>query len=525
MSMKRAEMPVDDSLDLMQRIAQNALRLGDKRCIDSVDQQKSISYGEFYRCCSQIANYLVEQGVGRGDIVSLIGSNSIEVLLIYFGTILSGAVISPINVDESEENISHILNFVRPKWVLHDVGVPAEACRVEGAAVASFSSFDEPEGRLPDDFFSAVQACSGHFEGPPPGEDDLAAVAFTSGTTSTPKGVCFTRRQLYLEGLELVDKLGMDGQDVLLEYRNYNWMSAQTLTILPSMIVGSTLVLAKKFSRSRFPRWLMEKDVTIAAGVPTVINILASDPVPLTKADVPRLRFMTSSSAPLSVERQRAFEACYGITILQMAGMSEAGFMLGSPPEAPRFGSAGTPCRYKDIFFVDDSDQRCPVGQQGHMVVTGPSIALGYLQADGSIERFPASGLRTGDLGHVDEDGYVYITGRAKDLIIRGGVNISPVEITNRVMTHPQVLDAATVGIPDPVYGEAVACFVVARGGDALSPQDVVAHCRGTLPDFKVPKRVFFVDRIPKNARGKVAKEGLMGLLAAAGDCGAAVNG
>jgi acyl-coenzyme A synthetase/AMP-(fatty) acid ligase len=446
-------------------------------------------------------------------VVSVVGKNSIETILIYFAAIYYGAVISPINVDESEENIRYILGFVKPKLVLHDVAVTPEACRVEGAATLAYLPMDQSRSGTRGDFFSAVLACTGQYAAPAHAGDSLVEVAFTSGTTSRPKGVCVTRRGLFLMAYEIVDKLGVGEEDVLLEYRNYNWLSSQLLTILSSLISGATLVLGTKFSRSRFPLWLIEKGVTIAAGVPTVINILAEEPVPLTRGDVPRLRFITSSSAPLSTERQQAFERQYGIPVLQMAGMSEAGFMLGNPPQTPRLGAAGTPCKYKDIFFVDAEGERCAPGREGEMVVAGISMALGYLKEDGQIEKFPQSGFRTGDLGYCDEDGYVYITGRAKDLIIRGGVNLSPVEINNRVMTHPLVRDAATIGVPDPIYGEEVACFVVAKEGQSLSRNDVRDHCRSELPEFKVPKRVFFVAAIPKNARGKVAKEALLELL------------
>jgi acyl-coenzyme A synthetase/AMP-(fatty) acid ligase len=147
------------------------------------------------------------------------------------------------------------------------------------------------------------------------------------------------------------------------------------------------------------------------------------------------------------------------------------------------------------------------------MVIGGEAMALGYVKADRSIDPFPKEGFRTGDLGYADPDGYVYITGRVKDLIIKGGVNIAPVEITNRILSHPAVKEAVTLGVPDPIYGENVGAFVVAKDGATVRGEEIVAHCRETLPPFKVPAQVHLVAEIPKTERGKVARDALLELL------------
>jgi len=222
---------------------------------------------------------------------------------------------------------------------------------------------------------------------------------------------------------------------------------------------------------------------------------------------------VTSSSAPLSLERQHAFEKIYGIPINQMAGMSEAGWMIGNPPNKRKTGSVGTPFKYKEIDIVDGHGQICDAGKEGEILVKGKSMGLGYLNEKGGVDRFPEQGFPTGDLGYADSDGYIFITGRKKDLIIRGGINISPMEITDRLMEHADVKEVATIGVPDEIYGEEVGCFIVPEAESKIEKRNIINFCKKSLPDFKIPKVIYFVDEIPKTETGKVSKPALLKLV------------
>lgn len=507
-----AHLDKTDYQDLTEVISRHAREIPDKVFLRSVDQGKQLTFGELERYCALISTYFRAQGFGAGDKISVIGWNSIEALLVYYGTLYHGAVINPINAEESPENIYKILRLVRPALVVFDKDMLLNIDRLSGSQWMVFSDFEVPSGG-DKDFFSALPERPSQVPPSTRDEMNLAEVVFTSGTTSTPKGVCIARGPLHSMAAEAAERVGIKSEDVILEYRNYNWASAQLLSILSAVLTGATLILARKFSRSRFPSWLAQNGVTVAAGVPTVINILAHEPVAISNGRLGRLRLMTSSSAPLSVAIQREFERLYGIPILQMMGMTEAGFMLGNPFEGRKTGSAGTPCKHKDVLFLNQEGERCGPGEEGEMIVRGYSVGIGYLQEDGGIDPFPPSGIRTGDLGYMDRDGFVFITGRMKDLIIRGGVNIAPAEITARLMEHSSVKDAATIGVPDPIYGEEVASFVVAKGGETIGEEDMILHCRRTLPEFKVPKRIYMLDAIPKTPRGKVSKEALFKVL------------
>lgn len=488
-------------------------RFGVKTFVISVDQDTQLSFNDINDYTGRVANFLKERKASKKTRICLIGKNCVETLVLFLGILRYGAIACPINFEESRENISRIMQRVKPELCFYDRDLGPVWWT---GSLLSLSYSDSPL-KEPTDFFSLLDRCSPSFDESLGEREDIAEILFTSGTTESPKGVVISRHGLFLMVDEVIRKVEMTSDDRVLEYRAYSWASTQLLSLLSTLRVGATLVLARKFSRSKFPEWLRKYDVTVSSGVPTVINILVSDPVELRKDDVPSLKYMTSSSAPLSVEKHREFERIYGIRINQMAGMTEAGWMIGNPPGKSKMGSVGTPFFHKQVFIMDEEGRECPQGREGEVVVQGPSLAMGYLNEKGEVDPFPKEGLRTGDMGYKDSEGYVFITGRKKDLIIRGGVNISPNEITDRILHCPGVKDAATIGVPDKIYGEEVASFVVPMEKVKLSSEIIRKHCRATLPEFKLPKIIRFLDQIPKTERGKVSKNGLLRILAEGG--------
>jgi acyl-coenzyme A synthetase/AMP-(fatty) acid ligase len=275
------------------------------------------------------------------------------------------------------------------------------------------------------------------------------------------------------------------------------------------MLTGATLVLARKFSQTRFFDWLRDYRVTVAVGIPTVINMLLARPVPVTKADLPTLRFITSSTAPLSVDKHLEFEKTYGIPIVQLAGGTETGFMCGNAPGHRKLGSIGRPTINMSVRILDDAGRELPPGQEGEMVVSGRQLASAYWQGPDKLVPIPRDGFRNGDLARRDEEGYVYITGRKKDIIIKGGVNIASLEITNCLLEHPDVVDAGTLGVRDDIYGEVPVGVVAPRPGRSPGEASLLEHCRARLVAFKVPAAVLIVDAVPKNANGKIDRDAL----------------
>jgi acyl-coenzyme A synthetase/AMP-(fatty) acid ligase len=248
--------------------------------------------------------------------------------------------------------------------------------------------------------------------------------------------------------------------------------------------------------------------ITFSAGVPTVLNMLLNKPLGFTAKDIPSLRLMSCSTAPLTAQQWTQFEEMYGVTLLQLYGMSETGWVCGNRHYAKKMGTVGLPALHQELLIVDGDGRECPPGVEGEITVGGPQMAIGYLNDDGAIEPVLGKRIKTGDLGIKDADGFVRVTGRIKDLIIRGGVNIAPLEIDEVLLKHPGVAEAAAVGVPDKIYGEEVVCYVVAKG-TALTEAGVLEHCRQFLPPAKTPKRVVIVTDLPKSERGKVLRDKL----------------
>jgi acyl-CoA synthetase (AMP-forming)/AMP-acid ligase II len=234
-----------------------------------------------------------------------------------------------------------------------------------------------------------------------------------------------------------------------------------------------------------------------------------NEPVDAHGRDLPHLKFIMTSSAPMLPEQWRRFEDTYGILVCQSAGCSEGGLMCSHRGRNRRIGTIGLPLKYQSLRILDPEGNPLPPGQPGEVVVSGPQKSWGYLHADGRVEKLPEDGHRTGDLGVIDPDGHLRIVGRLKDQIIRGGVNVSPVEVDNVLAEHPDIADAAAVGVPHEIYGEEVVAYVVARPGARLTVEAVRAHCAGKLAFFKQPKEVYFVDSLPKNERGKLDRRKL----------------
>ena len=283
---------------------------------------------------------------------------------------------------------------------------------------------------------------------------------------------------------------------------------------MPWIETGLSMFIAKKFSRSNFFNWIKKHKITFAAGVPTVVNMLLNEPTEITASDIPSLRLMTCSTAPLSPAQWEKFEKMYGVTLLQLYGMSEAGWICGNRHYKRRMGTVGPPAKHQEFEIISNDGRVCPTGTEGEVSVGGPQTAVATISSDGFWEDQRGTRIRTGDLAVLDKNGFVQVTGRTKDLIIRGGVNISPLEIDHVLMTHPQVREATAIGVPDEIYGEEVVCYVVAKLGEEIDKDELILYCKKTLPELKLPKKVYIIDQLPKSDRGKVLRDHLKKLWA-----------
>ena len=495
--------------DVNTLLEEHARRRGAKIFVESPDQGARITFGEFEALSRRFANFLGAEGVRPGDRVSVLAENSIEALIVFWGTLRAGVIVNPINVEIREKHVGQILDDVAPRLVFFGRELAGDVRATWADKVASIP-FGTRDADLPaDDLFVRLRAASAAPVATRPGRRDWSCISYTSGTTDTPKGAIWTHEAYYAMSESSVDRLQITEADIVLDYRHFSWSSPSILSIGPTMQTGATLVLARRFSQTRFFDWLRDYGVTVAVGISAVINMLLARPVPVTRAELPKLRFMTSSTAPLSVDKHLEFEKTYGIPIVQLAGGTETGFMCGNDPARRKIGSIGRPTLNMRVRILDEADREVPPGEEGEMVVSGRQLASAYWQGPERLVPIPQDGFRNGDLARRDEDGYDYITGRKKDIIIKGGVNIAPLEITNCLLEHPDVADAATIGVKDDIYGEVPVAFVACRPGRRPAATALLEHCEGRLVAFKVPKAVLLLEAIPKNANGKAARDQL----------------
>jgi acyl-coenzyme A synthetase/AMP-(fatty) acid ligase len=496
---------------LLNWIVRAAAATPDKPWVVSADDGRTVTYRQLHDTVARFATFLRERGLGPNDRVALLANNSVEQLLCYLGVMAAGATICTVHVEMNRNQLDNIFERLKPNLILYQEGLQLDdMLQSTRAPQLRLGRCDQP---APDTLFSKVLRCA-----PPPktsesgteaGPNDDAVILFTSGTSAKPKGVVLSYREFLLNIDPLTAGWGITAADRLYDFRPFSWNSAQTLSALGVVNRGATLILAEKFSASRFFQHLRDHGATIATGNPTTINILLNSEQTSHRDQLPSLRFMTSSSAPLLLGDWKRFEQKFGIPVAQGCGTSEVGWIAACRGEQRRLGTVGRPFAYLDLAVVDANGTRLPPGEIGYVELGGwQDLAFRYLGEDGEIKVHSRGRLRTGDLGSLDADGFLTLTGREKELIIRGGAKISPVEIDSFLMQHEDVIEAATVGVPDAIYGEEVVSYVVTRPGAAADAGALLDYC-AALPAFKAPKRILLADALPKTERGKLDRKAL----------------
>ncbi len=500
------DIPYQPIADLLTRYRD---RDPDKTAIVDLDQDSQVTFGELSSLANDIGQRLKQLGIAKGDRVFVLSDECLEKLLIWLGVWRIGAVICPLNIELNSQHLADLARLIAPRLILCHKDLDCSAI-ADGTRTIRFGSWKGAGDPDPGDaFFVSLPSATDPSDLPERNQpSDVACIFCTSGTTSRPKVVVYDHAAYWLNGLSTLDMLGLTEDDRTLEYRSFGWNSAQVLSLMPFLETGLTLHISRRFSHSRFFEWIRKYGITFSAGVPTVVNMLLNKPLGYAADDIPTLRLMTCSTAPLSPEQWENFETMYGIRLLQLYGMSEAGWICGNRHYKWKRGTVGLPAKHQEFAIVDAEGNVCPPGVEGEVTVGGPQTALGTLRDDGSLEPVRGRRIASGDLAVRDEDEFITVTGRKKDLIIRGGVNISPIEVDNVLLASDLVYEGAAVGVPDPIYGEEVVCVVVPKRADVTAEQ-IAEYCRNHLPHAKQPKRVYLVESLPKSDRGKVLRNKL----------------
>jgi malonyl-CoA/methylmalonyl-CoA synthetase len=460
----------------------------------------SVDYDQLVAEAARIANVLVACGCRPGDRVAVQVDKHWQVLPLYLASLRAGLVYLPLNTGYQRAELDYFFGDATPRVIVcapERLGVVETLAR--GAKVLTLDATGGDLGeraRQASDGFVTVERAP----------NDLAAILYTSGTTGRSKGAMLTHRNLASNAATLVHSWGFTRGDVLLHALPIYHVHGLFVAIHCALLSGSRMLWLPKFDAREVCELLPR--ATAMMGVPTFYTRLLQEPR-LDRATVAGVRLFVSGSAPLLAETFREFEARTGHRILERYGMTETGMNTSNPLDGVRKpGTVGPPLPGVSVRVVDAGGALVPPGTIGDIEVRGPNVCAGYWnQPDKTAESFSADDwFRTGDVGLLDRDGYLVISGRAKDLIISGGLNVYPKEIEERIDAMDGVVESAVIGVPDADFGEAVVAVVVARAGHALTEAGIVAALKGEIARFKVPKRVLFATELPRNAMGKVQK-------------------
>ena len=463
-----------------------------------------VHYDDIAALSAQIAHALVAAGCRKGDRVAVQTAKHWQVLALYLACLRAGLVYLPLNTGYQRSELDYFFGDAEPRVIVcgpEHLGLVATLAR--GATVLTL---DAHGGELIDRAadYPATFATVGS------APDDLAAILYTSGTTGRSKGAMLTHRNLASNALALVEAWGFTRGDVLLHALPVYHVHGLFVAIHCVLLSGSHMLWLPKFDAVECIGLLPR--ATVMMGVPTFYSRLVSESA-FTRETCRTIRLFVSGSAPLLPETFDAFRERTGQTILERYGMTETGMNTSNPLAGERVaGTVGRPLSGIEMRVVGDSGGALPPGQIGGVQVRGPNVFAGYWRMpEKTREEFTADGyFKTGDMGEWVADGpgqgYLRLVGRAKDLIITGGLNVYPKEIEERIDAMEGVVETAIIGVPDPDFGECVTAVVVARPGHALTERAIIAALKGEIASFKVPKRVHFVADLPRNTMGKVQK-------------------
>ncbi|MER9212270.1 malonyl-CoA synthase [Mesorhizobium sp. M0663] len=474
------------------------------RLLMEAEDGRSISYGEMLARSAQLAHVVSQLGVEAGDRVAVQVEKSPEAIFLYLACLRAGAIFLPLNTAYTLTELDYFFRDAEPRLIVCDparvteIGALAQA---SGAAVATLGS--KGEGSLTDRASEAAVDFHDVARGP----DDLAAILYTSGTTGRSKGAMLSHENLASNARVLVDLWRFTAADVLIHalpvFHTHGLFVATNVVLM----AGASMLFETKFDPARIVSLLPR--ATVLMGVPTFyVRLLQQDG--LNRQAAKNIRLFISGSAPLLAETHRAWRERTGHAILERYGMTETNMNTSNPyEEERRAGTVGFPLPGVSLRIADpDGGETLARGEVGMIEVKGPNVFCGYWRMpEKTRAEFRDDGFFiTGDLGLIDADGYVHIVGRGKDLIISGGYNIYPKEVESEIDALPGVAESAVIGVAHPDFGEGVTAVVVRAPGSTVSAAGIVEAIAGRLARYKHPKRVIFVDELPRNTMGKVQK-------------------
>jgi fatty-acyl-CoA synthase len=461
------------------------------------------TYRQLHLRSTRFAHALTRLGVGGGDRVAFLGPNHPVFLETLFGAGMLGAIFVPLNARLAPAELAYILGDSGASVLVHAPGhrATADALRPAVRHVLDFAAYDELLAAAPEDPVDE-----------PVAQEDIALVMYTSGTTGHPKGAALSHANIHWNSFNLLIDVDVAADEVTLVNAPMFHVAALNQTVLPTLLKGGTVVLMESFDPGRTLELIAEHRVTYLFGVPAMFQAVAAAPG-WAAADLSSVRTMICGGAPVP-ERVISTYQERGLTFLQGYGLTESApsaSFLRAAQSRRKAGSAGTPCFFTDVRVVDAEGADVAVGEPGEVLLHGPNVMPGYWEKPAETAAvLSADGwLRTGDVAVTDEDGYLYIRDRIKDLIISGGENVYPAEVEDAILQHPAVADCAVIGVADERWGEVGRAVVVVREGASVEPAGLREFLTARIARYKVPATVVFAETLPRTASGKLLKGAL----------------
>ncbi|MDZ5470257.1 long-chain fatty acid--CoA ligase [Bacillus sp. 31A1R] len=480
---------------------ENRARLApDSEAVIDADISMTWTYSELNNRCNRVANWLVEKGIRKGDRVALLSPNDICYLDLLFACGKIGAIFVPLNWRLSTSEIRYILEDSTPKLLGYHSSFTKTVADLNEMNMELFKV--EKESYFKD---------SGFTRDIPISEEDPLAIIYTGGTTGKPKGVVLSHRSILWNGLNTILSWNLTSEDTTLTYMPMFHTGGLNALSIPLLMIGGKVVIAKEFDPHSAICYLNKYQCTIVLFVPTMYHMLVETDE-FKGTEFPTIKAFLSGGAPCPLEIYEAFNQ-KGLQFKEGYGLTEAGpnnFFIETWMANEKRGSVGKPMMFNQIQLLKEDGTVAENEEVGEVLIKGKhSFEFYWKNEDATKETLKQGWLHTGDLAKRDNDGYFYIVGRKKDMIITGGENVYPLEVEHWIAAHPEVSEVAVVGLPDSKWGEIVTAFIVLKNNASLSVEEIKNYCSYKLGNYKIPKKIIFIKELPKTHVGKIDKNQL----------------
>ena len=495
-------------MTLGEHLHATAERLPDKTAL--ICGEISLTFRKFDEQTTRLALGLQAKGIRKGDRVALHMNNTIELSLAYFACFKAGAIAVPINSRLKTDEIEYFLQHSEARMY---IGEPTlyelvEPVRDSCPHVGHFFVTSQNEASDAAPCFSELLSGPANGSLPDLADSDEAVIIYSSGTTARPKGVTHTHASLRNCG-RVTSQMGFREGDTFALFTPMTHVSGLGCVLIPGVLIGMTLALIPTFDPRAVLRVVERHQCTLIGGLPAALQILVREQSSST-FDVESLRFCLGGGDSVAVSLQTEFQEAFGVPVQEAIGMTEAYMTCFNRSDRIKTGSVGQAAEGVDIRILDEQGREAPAGEAGEMVIRHPGTAIGYWNdAEGTSAAIRDGWLFTGDLAFKDSDGFYWFAGRKKEIIIRGGSNISPQEVEEVLLKHPAVFQAGVIGTADPTWGESVVAFVCPNDDASCSEQELIEFAKQHLADYKTPEQVHFIDEMPLGLTGKVSRKTL----------------